>query len=69
MHVLPGAASPCGYPSSGFAARAGERNENARDEMRARVNTGLRFELMANRILKGLQKGSKRMISITQSNE
>jgi hypothetical protein len=45
--VLPGAATPCGYPSSGFAALAGEVRANVKDETKRSESHDLRFELIA----------------------
>jgi hypothetical protein len=45
--VLPGAATPCGYPSSGLAALAGEVRANVKDETKRSESHDLRFELIA----------------------
>jgi hypothetical protein len=42
----PGAAIPCGYPSSGFAALAHARYKNMSDEIKVKEIKAWRLELM-----------------------
>jgi hypothetical protein len=44
--VRPGAAVPCGYPSSGFAALPGARDKRVSEETKVKERSVFRLELM-----------------------